>query len=211
MRELEEGGALSLERIAALRKKHRCQLVKEMLSASHLTPAMFAYTTATAAVATSPTAPQAAPSAPSADVPSTQPVPTSATDEKPPAQPRGTGASPSPSPEAARRAEGRPSIPRSPIPTLYRAATGTALTAISPRSASLLSLLSTHSSCATESTLVGSREIALRKTDAAAENAKPGLGRLSHTNTGTYASPLITWAVNLVAEEINTCRTHAQV
>lgn len=122
MRELEEGGALSLERIAALRKKHRCRLVKEMLSASHLTPAMFAYTTATG-VAASPSLPTATtasslPSTPAADadaVSSTPPLPRAG----------GTGASPSPSPESARRAGGRPPVPRQPIPTLTRAATGT--------------------------------------------------------------------------------------
>ncbi|ELR25118.1 TBC domain containing protein [Acanthamoeba castellanii str. Neff] len=162
MRELEEGGALSLERIAALRKKHRCRLVKEMLSASHLTPAMFAYTTATG-VAASPSLPTATtasslPSTPAADadaVSSTPPLPRAG----------GTGASPSPSPESARRAGGRPPVPRQPIPTLTRAAT--------------------------ESNLVSSKEIALRRPalDTGADQ-KPSLGRLVHTNTGLNMSVL---------------------
>ncbi len=181
MRELEEGGALSLERIAALRKKHRCRLVKEMLSASHLTPAMFAYTTATG-VAASPSLPTAAtasslPSTPTADA---APLPRAGS----------AGTSPSPSPESARRAGGRPPVPRQPIPTLTRAATGT------QRPPACTHSRLTRVWCrATESNLVSSKEIALRRPalDTGGDQ-KPSLGRLVHTNTGAHSPNACVWA-----------------
>lgn len=187
MRELEEGGALSLERIAALRKKHRCRLVKEMLSASHLTPAMFAYTTATG-VAASPSLPTATTAS---SLPSTPTPDADAVSSTPLPRAGSTGTSPSPSPESARRAGGRPPVPRQPIPTLSRAATGTQR----PPAPHALAAHSCVVSRATESNLVSSKEIALRRPalDTGADQ-KPSLGRLVHTNTGAHSPNACVWA-----------------
>ncbi len=43
MRELEEGRALTSERIAGLRKKHRCILIRDMMHSSSLSPSSFEY------------------------------------------------------------------------------------------------------------------------------------------------------------------------